>query len=70
MNSTVNPLIYLLRIQRYREWLKSTGTRVKGETRLSLIILNENFTPRRGSIWSVGGGEVLERRIEEEKRGV
>ena len=49
MNSTVNPLIYLFRIQRYRQWIRERGIS------FSLVILNDNFAFPRNS----GGSGVI-----------
>ena len=43
MNSAVNPLIYLLRIQRYRDWVREGGGQIgtRAPVQMSLIIFNE-----------------------------
>ena len=47
INSAVNPLIYLLRIQRYRDWVREGGgPKIKGPTRMSLVIINEQSMRR------------------------
>ena len=49
INSAVNPLIYLLRIQRYRDWVREGGGGrgpTRGPTRISLIIINEQSMRR------------------------
>ena len=47
MNSAVNPLIYLFRIQRYRDWVrKGRGPKSKGPTKMSLVIGNEQSLRR------------------------
>ena len=42
LNSTFNPLIYLLRIQKYRLWVKEKGDEFTTATRMSVIIFNES----------------------------
>ena len=43
LNSLVNPMIYLLRIQQYRRWVKERGLR------FSVVLINENLVLARNS---------------------
>lgn len=54
LNSVFNPLIYLFRIQSYRQWVKEKGVKFKSATRMSVVIINESVNNiRRRASWNI-----------------